>query len=157
MSDTDFQRKSASLVEEMQRRLQARIDLEVMGALTADMQGGGFVHWDPPQEPFDLGRLVTLMQQMRDTPGLRFQRTSLIPARTMFKVMEGQRDLKTQQAYQLVLIHPDDVPAARAAFLEQLAGEPSILRPILPQGLEPEGPTTPEEREVAQRWLESLP
>lgn len=134
MSDQPF---LDAVVEMSWRRILQRIDREVVGALTADMQSGDFIHWDPPQEPFDLGRFAAIMQQMRDTPELRFQQTRLVPRSQMFKVMEVQRDPKTGQAFQLMLIRPDDVPAVRAALLERAATEPSIIRPMLPQGLEP--------------------
>lgn len=136
MSDNDFERKAASLVEKMQRDIQERIDREVMDSLTVDMQCGDLIHWGQPQEPFDLGRLAALMQQMRDTPELRFLQTHHIPRGQMLEWKEVHRDPKTGQAYKQVFIHPDDVPAVRAALLGQMVSEPSILRPMLPQGLE---------------------
>ena len=162
---TNFEDKAASLVEEMQRELHERmlrqLDAEVTRSLSDQPPYEGTVFAGPAPTPEDvrqgLVRMSELMQQMRDTPELRFKQLQWCPRGTMYEVKEVQRDPKTGQAYQLVFIHPDDVPVVRAALIEQIGSEPSILRTMLPLGLEPEGPTTPEERAATLKWLGSMP
>jgi hypothetical protein len=151
---SDFQDKASGLIEEMQRNLHERMLAQLDAAAT------GTVSSLPGPTLVDvksgLDRCAELMRQMRDTPELRFQQTRLIPRGQMFELKTLQRD-QAGQAFRLVFIHPDDVPAVRAALLEQPSSDPSIIRPLLPLGLEPEGPLSPEQRDAALKWLESLP
>jgi hypothetical protein len=129
---SDFEDKAASLVEEMSRRayesILEQLDTSVLGSADVTTTRLG---------PESLGRLEALMRQKRDTPELRFKQTGLVPRGQMFQLTETQRDPNTGRAYQLVLIHPEDVPSVRSALLAEMAKDSSpILRPMLPQGLE---------------------